>query len=402
MKIHSDIFNKIISLENLFISWEEFKIGKTRKKDVLEFGRHLEDNLFSLHRELKNKTYRHSDYTSFYITDPKLRHIHKAKVKDRIVHHAVHRILYPVFDPTFICDSYSCRLGKGTHKAVRRLEEFTRKVSKNYTGECFVLKCDIRKYFASVDHGILLGLIGKKIKDRDMMKLIGEIVGSFDLRDKSQDVIPRRYDEESQVARSLTLKGFGMTNSIRISKRERERESTSTQLSIKESKMVCGSPHLGVRTDEEIICEPHESLKNGRGIPLGNLTSQLFANVYLNELDQYVKHKLRVKYYIRYCDDFVIISDDKKYLKELFGEIDLYLKTKLRLTLHPDKIEIRKLGQGIDFLGYVVLPHYKVLRTKTKKRMFGKISEENLNSYLGILKHCNGYKLGNKIKEMIG
>ena len=128
---------------------------------------------------MKDKTYRHSDYTSFYITDPKLRHIHKAEVRDRIVHHAVYRILYPIFDKSFIFDSYSCRLNKGTHRAVKRLESFTRKVSGNYTKPCFALKCDVKKFFDSVDHQILLGIIQKKITDLDTIWLLKRIIGSF-------------------------------------------------------------------------------------------------------------------------------------------------------------------------------------------------------------------------------
>jgi len=145
------------------------------------FEQNLEDNLFILHRELKNKTYCHSEYSAFCITDPKLRLVHKAKVRDRIVHHAIYRILYPIFDKSFIFDSYSCRLNKGTHRAVRRLENFVKKVSRNYTGSCFALKCDVKKFFASVDHEILKEIIVKKIKDSDILWLLEEIISSFPL-----------------------------------------------------------------------------------------------------------------------------------------------------------------------------------------------------------------------------
>ena len=154
-----NLFNEIISLENLFLAWHEFRKGKRKKLDVQVFERNLEDNLFQLHKELAAGIYQHGNYTSFYVTDPKLRLIHKALVSDRVLHHAIYRILYSIFDKSFIFDSYSCRLGRGTHKAVNRLEYFTRKVSKNYTGECFVLKCDIKKFFASVNQSILLDLI---------------------------------------------------------------------------------------------------------------------------------------------------------------------------------------------------------------------------------------------------
>jgi len=179
LKNHNRLFEKITSLDNLFLSWKEFRKGKRKKTDVQEFERNLEDNLFALHLELKNKTYRHSDYTSFYITDPKSRHIHKAYVKDRIVHHAIYRILYPIFNPIFVDDSYSCRNKKRTHKAVKRLEKFTRIVSKNYTQSCWALKCDIKKFFDSVDHQILFELIKKKIDNQNTLDLIWEIIVSF-------------------------------------------------------------------------------------------------------------------------------------------------------------------------------------------------------------------------------
>ncbi|OGH15098.1 MAG: hypothetical protein A2860_00200 [Candidatus Levybacteria bacterium RIFCSPHIGHO2_01_FULL_37_33] len=133
-------YDNLISIENLFQAWDEFKKGKLKKKDVMEFYRNLEDNLFELHKKLKNKTYRHGSYQDFYVNDPKRRHIHKASVSDRIVHHLLYKYFYNIFDKTFIFDSYSCRLNKGTHKAVARLEKFTRIVSKNYSGQCWALK----------------------------------------------------------------------------------------------------------------------------------------------------------------------------------------------------------------------------------------------------------------------
>ncbi len=321
-------------MENLFLAWREFRKGKRSKSDVQKFEFNLEDNLFQLHRELKNKTYQHSDYTAFYIQDPKLRRIHKACVRDRVLHHAIFRILYPIFDKGFIFDSYFCRLGKGTHRAVDRLEKFTRKLSRNNRKNIFALECDIRKFFDSIDQDILLGIIKSKIKDTDALWLVDRIVKSF-------------------------------------------------------------------------------GKEKGRGLPLGNATSQLFANIYLNELDQFIKHKLRVKYYLRYCDDFVILGESWERLGELVVSIVRFLKENLKLSLHSDKIIIRKYHQGIDFLGYVSLPHYRALRTKTKRRMLKKITgryqklqqgliskkslNQSLQSYLGVLKHCRGYKIKQKI-----
>ncbi len=322
-----NVFKKIISLKNLFSSWEEFKKEKEKKEDVEKFSMNLEDNVFKLHRKLKNGDYRHSNYTSFHIKDPKLRHIHKAEVKDRVLHYAVVKILNPLFERQFIFDSYSSRKNKGTHKAVKRFRNFAWKLSQNNTKTVFVLKCDIKKFFDSVDHDILLEIIRRSVEDKKSLDLLENIIGSF------------------------------------------------------------------------------QNQKN-KGIPLGNLTSQLFSNIYLNELDQFVKRKLRVKYYIRYADDFVVLSTDKSYLEDLILRIREFLKKNLKLELHPQKVSIRRWNQGIDFLGYVSFPQHFVLRTKTKKRVFkkmikkrkelerGLIDEKSFNqmlqSYFGILKHCRG------------
>ncbi len=173
------MFLKIISLENLFSAWREFRRGKRGKCDVQNFECHLEDNIFSLRQELENRTYRHGQYEQFNIFDPKFRVIHKAMVRDRLAHHAVYRVLNPVFERSFIFDSYSCRVGKGTHKAVDRLEQFARKVSQNYSGPCWALKCDIKKFFASVDHKILFKIIARRISDLRALRLLGEIIKSY-------------------------------------------------------------------------------------------------------------------------------------------------------------------------------------------------------------------------------
>lgn len=331
MSNHSD-YSNLILIENLFQAWREFRKGKAKRLDVQIFERNLEDNLFELHQRLKSKTYRHGSYKSFYVHDPKQRHIHKANVMDRVVHHLLYTFLYKLFNKSFIYDSYSCRLEKGTHKGVGRLEVFTRKVSQNYTTDCWTLKCDIRKFFASVDQKILLSLLRKKIYDEDIVWLLEQIIYSF-------------HSEQGMV----------------------------------------------------------------KGMPLGNLTSQVFANIYLNELDQFIKHKLKEKYYIRYADDFLFLSKDKKFLYGYIDKLKQFLTDKLELELHPNKINIRCLDNGIDFLGYIVLPHYILPRTKTKRRIFRKLKEkiglENLNqslqSYLGYLGHASSFKISQQLKNEI-
>lgn len=306
MKIYKDLFNRIVSLGNLVSAWEEFRSDKGKKADVLEFEYSLEQHLFALRRELGSKRYSHGSYSGFYIRDPKVRHIHKASVRDRVLHHAVFRVLNPIFEETFIANSFSCRINKGTHKGVLAAERMIRAESRNYTVPCFALKCDIRKFFDSIDHRILLAILERRIADPDTMWLLQLIVESFD-------------------------KGG-------------------------------------------------TSLFDRHGLPIGNLTSQLFANVYMNEFDQFVKHEMKVKNYARYTDDFIVVSADRKYLESLIPPFQKFLEERLRLSLHPKKISIRNAAKGIDFLGYVALPHYKVLRTKTKRRIFRKLRDRAIRS----------------------
>jgi len=312
------MFEKIISLENLFNAWTEFKKEKANKDDVAEFEINLEDHIFKLHNDLKNKTYKHGEYFSFFVHDPKRRHIHKASVRDRLLHHAIHRVIEPTWDKLFIFDSWSSRKNKGTHGAVNRLQKSGLELSRNYTRTLWVLKLDVRKFFDSVDHDILLKILQERTLDDQLMGLLREIIESY-------------------------------------------------------------SP----------------------GLPLGNLTSQLFANVYLNQLDQFVKHELKMTGYIRYADDFIILHQNRELLINCLGKITDLLREQLRLDVHPKKIELKRYTSGIDYLGYVCFPNHRVLRTKTKRRMFKRVNEKNYSSYNGILQHCRSKKLQVELIEKV-
>jgi len=323
LKVISNKYHHIISVDNLLDAWREFAVGKRSRKDVQLFERDLMANILKLHQDLIDGTYQHSKYHPFKISDPKPRSIHKANVRDRLLHKAIYRTLYPVFDNTFIHGSYSCRNEKGTHKAFEKLNQITRKISKNYIQPCFALKCDIRKFFDSIDHNILIGLLEERIADEKLLDLLKNIIQSFE-----------------------------------------------------------HSP--------------------GKGMPLGNLTSQLFANVYMDPLDKFVKHKLKAKHYLRYADDFVLLSNNQDELLGYLVEINQFLKGRLKLNLHPNKISIRKLNWGIDYVGYVTLPHYNLPRNKTIRRIFKNLSksidreddnlESRYQSYLGYLSHADSYK----------
>ncbi len=313
-------YNEIISISNLLSAWEKFLLGKRKRVDVAIFQRRLMDNLFNLYHDLKEKSYQHGDYQAFKISDPKPRNIHKAAVRDRLLHHLLYQETYQYFDQRFINDSYSCRLDKGTHRAVRRLADFGNKVSGNNCRTVWVLKCDIKNFFASIDHRVLKSVLYKHIDDRDLLWLFEQVIDSF---------------------------------------------STSGKINI--------------------------------GLPLGNLTSQLLVNIYMNEFDQFVKRVLKSKYYIRYADDFLFLSDNKKELITWQPKLEEFLNKQLSLNLHFKKTFIKTLASGVDFLGWVQFSEHRTLRTTIKRRMLKKIRQNNnattLASYSATLKHGNAYKL---------
>ncbi|MBI4276436.1 hypothetical protein HY629_01205 [Candidatus Uhrbacteria bacterium] len=201
MHVYRQLFNQIIAPEHLFAAWDTFKLGKRHKPDVQVFERDLEENIFQLHHDLRTKTYAHGAYTSFFIHDPKQRHIYKATVRDRILHHAVYAVLQPLFEPTFIPTSFACRIGYGTHKGVAALEGMLRRISRNGTRPCFALKCDIQKFFDSVDHDMLLPLIRSRIHDVDTIWLIERIIASYSVdgreRERESKSVARYSNRES-------------------------------------------------------------------------------------------------------------------------------------------------------------------------------------------------------------
>lgn len=319
-------YESIISVENLLEAWKEFVRGKRQRADVQTFELHLMHNVLSLHRDLATKTYKHSPYEAFNISDPKPRNIHKASVRDRLLHHALYRNLYPFFDRKFIAHSYSCRKSKGGQKALDCFRTFAYRMSRNHTRTVWVLKCDIRKFFASIDHTRLIEILHRSVENEDILLLLSEIIESF------------------------------------------------------------------------------HSTEHGVGLPLGNLTSQLLVNVYMNEFDQFVKQSLRVKHYVRYADDFVLLSTNRRWLQDMLPRMRDFLWDELRLTLHPDKVSLRTVASGVDFLGWVHFTDHRVLRTTTKKRMFRGIraregKEETVQSYLGLMSHGNTKKLRRQVED---
>ncbi|MFH0831099.1 MAG: reverse transcriptase/maturase family protein [Parcubacteria group bacterium] len=317
-RLHNHTFEQIIATENLLLAWQEFVVGKRYKSDVARFGLRLFDNIELLHQQLAQGLYRHGGYYRFTICDPKLRTIHKASVRDRLLHHAIYRVLYPFFDRTFCSDVFSSRVGKGTHAALQRFARLVGCVSNNSTRTCWVLKCDIKKFFGSIDHQIFKNVVVARIDDVNLVDLISSVIDSFN----------------------------NGTN---------------------------------------------------KGLPLGNLTSQLFCNVYMDSFDEYVKHQLKVPGYIRYADDFVVLSSSRQELLTLLPQISNFLSSNLKLRLHPQKVSIKTLASGVDFLGWVHFPHHRVLRTKTKQRILRRSmvnpAMQTIASYRGLLRHGHARKI---------
>ena len=289
-------------MNNLANAWRNARKGKIKKDYVIEFEKNIRQNLLELRRSLLIMNYSPKPLVSFILRDPKTRKISKSAFIDRIVHHALVRVIEPVFDKTFICDSCANRKGKGNLFALKRFDKFKRKVTNNLHSEGFCLKADIRHYFDSIDHGVLLRVVRKKITDEKVIWLIEQIL----------DNLP------------IGKLGGGRTAFT-------------------------------------------------KGMPLGNLTSQFFANVYLNELDYFVKHTLKAKHYIRYVDDFVILHKSKTQLKIWKVLVNDFLKEKLKLELHPDKSKVIFLSKGVDFVGFRNFYYFRLLRKRNVRKMIVKI-----------------------------
>jgi len=298
MKSYNNLYPKLCSYKNLEKAYEKAKKNKSFISYVLEFEKNKTKNLLQLKKELETLTYKPKPLTKFIITDPKTRVIRKSDFRDRIVHHAVVLILEPIYEKIFIYDSYANRINKGTLTALKRFDEFKRKVSKNgklinpskdnNLVKGYALKADIKHFFDSVDQGILPNILKKKVKDKKIIWLINAVLKNFD-------------------------------NKI-------------------------------------------------KGMPLGNMTSQFFANVYLNELDYFIKHDLKAKYYIRYVDDFVILHENKEILEIYKEKVNNFLKENLKLELHHDKSKTSSMHKGVNLLGFRVFYYYKLLRKRNIKQ----------------------------------
>lgn len=315
MEPNNSLFSQVCSFANIHSAFKKARKGKKTKKDILFFNYYAEYNLIGIKNDLINNTYRHGKYKEFVVNDSKKRRIKAPTFRDRVVHHALCNIIEPIFDKSFIFDSYACRKNKGSHSAVWRLQSFLRKRKGIYC-----LTGDISKYFDSISHNILISLIERKIKDAGIMAVIKEVLQSS------------------------------------FSKRE------------------------------------------GVGIPIGNLTSQLFANIYLDSFDHFCKETMREVLYLRYMDDFLFLGK-KHRLHAVARKSGHFLLSILGLNLNPIKVNVFPAGKGIDYLGYIIFADHILLRKKTVKRFLKKGGD--FKAFSAYAKHADSYSLMKKLSNVL-
>jgi retron-type reverse transcriptase len=347
MKRQGNLFARICSFDNLLRAARLARRNKRFKPEPMRFQMQLEPNLFELQAELVAGTYCPGAYRAFRIRDPKPRLISAAPFRDRVVHHALCQVIEPIFDRRFIFDSYANRLGKGTHAALDRCTRYCRSAR-------YVLKCDVQKYFPSIDHQMLLGLLSRKIKCQPTVGLLATIIAA------SNPLEPvLRYYPGDELFTPVTRR---------------------------------------------------------HGIPIGNLTSQFFGNVMLDPLDHWLKEELRCKRYLRYMDDFLVFGDDKAELHGLRERIRVYLQD-FRLSLHPRKCVVVRTADGVPFLGWQVFPDHRRLRRPTGVRFQRRLRQlqqqyqngeiefekvrQSLASWVGHLKHGDTHGLRRSLLESI-
>ena len=361
-------------LEDLFLAYYQARKNKRNTINQLRFEVNLEQQIFSLCDDLLNESYDISPSICFIVNVPVKREIFAADFRDRVVHHLLFNYINPVFELAFIDDSYSCRKEKGTQYGIKRVDSFIRECSENYTKDCYILKLDIQGYFMNIDKNILQESINNLLKTKAIY-----------YSDKKEP----DWDMVSRLLRQVIMHDSTVNCKIRGKPADWD-----------------GLPH-----SKSLFYSPKDV-----GLPIGNLTSQLFSNVYLNDFDHYMKETLKLKYYGRYVDDFVAIHPSKDYLIEVKRKVNDFLTERLHLCLHPRKMYLQHYAKGISFLGAYIKPNRIYVNNRTKRKFFLAVREtdkllsnENvnralldsiqasLNSYLGIIRHYNTYKLRRKI-----
>lgn len=323
---HSDLWPQVTSWDNLYSGYTAARKGKRYRPEVLKFTANIEENILNIQNHLYWKTWRPGAWREFMVYEPKARFIQAPPFKDRVVHHALVSIIGPLFERKFIYDSYACRVSKGTHAAVMRLQSFLRRAQLKW-GRVYVLKADISRYFPSIRHDRLLKIIRQTIRDKDALWLCETML--------------------------------------------------------------------------------HECGEHGKGIPVGALPSQLFANIYLSQLDHFIKEGMGIKFYLRYMDDWVVLSAGKERLREVWELAEDFLSVELGLTLNP-KTSIFPASCGVDFCGYRIWATHLLPRKRNTTRMRRRLRKmsmlyaegritlqavrSSVMSFLGYMKYCCGHR----------
>jgi len=304
--------------EDLFQAYFDTRKNKRNTINALAFEKHFESNLFQLYDEIVSGNYAPQNSICFIVNQPVKREIFAASFEDGVVHHYLINKLNPLFEKQFIYDSYPCRVGKGTHLGVKRINRFIRKCSQNYTKDCYILKLDVKGFFMHVNRDLLLekaiNFIDTKyqLMDKNIVKNLCGIIINYDPID------------------GCLIKGKK-------------------------------SYWNGLPNDKSLFYAPQNC-----GLPIGNLTSQVLANFYMNVFDHFVKKDLGIKYYGRYVDDFIIVHNNIEYLKSLIPIIRDFLARNLNPTLHPKKVYLQHHSKGVKFLGTVIKPYQLILQTVQK------------------------------------
>jgi retron-type reverse transcriptase len=330
-----------LSFEDLVRAYLDFRASKRNTPAALEFEQHLERNLYDLFEDLQAGTYKPGPSICFVITRPKPREVWAARARDRVVHHLFHRAVAPRFVRRFIADSCACLEGRGTLYAARRLEAKVRSITRNWTRPAAYLKCDIASFFVSIHKPTLLAMLLARIPEPFW-----------------RDLAERIYMHDPRPG--VEIRG--------------------------------GSERLA-------LVPPHKSLMHApadRGLPIGNLSSQFGANVYLDPLDQFVKHRLRARHYIRYVDDIVLLHESSQQLNAWHDEMEAFLPERLKIELNPTKTIRQPVDRGIDFVGQVIAPWRRTIRPRTVADAMHRLQHmpaadvpKSVNSYFGLLRQAS-------------
>ncbi|MBD9165435.1 reverse transcriptase domain-containing protein [uncultured Parabacteroides sp.] len=370
-------------LEDIFTAYFDARKGKRNSANQLRFELNLEENLIALYREVKEHRYRVGRSICFMVDYPVKREVFAADFRDRIVHHLLFNHISPIFERTFINDCYSCRKGKGTLYGIKRLDKHIRSCSHNYTRDCYVLKLDLQGYFMNINRQVLFDSVRGTLEKYGYL----EMPSGIHWEDSEEK-------ELADYLLPLIIFNDPTQNCVR-------RGDISDWEGLPPSKSLFHSPP-------------------GHGLPIGNLTSQLFSNIYLTPFDNYVKRTLGVKYYGRYVDDFFLVHEDREVLKALIPKLRDYLWDTMNVRLHPKKIVLQHYSKGVEFLGAVVKPGRIYIQNRAKRKFASEMyywekdlgdnrappdhrfligMRASVNSYLGIMQHFCSHNIK---KEVVG